>query len=208
MPVDNTLPVIKKHKKSPGRSGLPTEIVEQAHALYVLDNLTPEEIAEYLHISKATINNWVNKKGWTKDRQLAKNQIEASIFTTHIDAIMDRRKKAFEMYNVAQDISLDALKEVDGEGVPILGFKDAASAISSLNVAIQGQQQITEEMIPLRIMEAIVEIFGQVMDEALDDDRYFKPESAQRIISEFGAKIKALGQFWASGGKAAKKMLG
>ena len=196
-------------KGGPKRSTkFPDEIVAQAKNLFIFEKQSIKDISKALDVPISTVNRWVVKLRWGRERQKVKGLVEKNIYDDRLGFLVERKKKAAEAYDFVQRKTLEELKRTDISGAPSLKFRDASSAISSLDTAIRGEFSLSEETIPLRVMEFISELFIESIDEIMIEDKSFRADIAQRLSERFIGKVRSFGQFWISGGKTARNFFG
>lgn len=195
-------------KRPIGKKGHSPETRAEAKELYVIEGLAVKEIAEKLSISKFTIESWVKGNKWERERKAIKKQTESSIFDEGVKRLITRKTEAVENYIEVQQRASEALKEKDENTKEYkLKFKDASSAAGTLDQAIKGEFALSEEEIPIRVMEYFVKLFIDSVEEIMDEDtKNFKPEIAQKLATRYMQKAQAFRQFWVSGGKTSQSL--
>ena len=187
------------------------EVVEIAKELYLNGNKTVPEIIEELHnkgfdVKEPSIRDWITRKGWSKEKNHLKLRVEGELFDERLNRLVARKQKALESYNTAQTRALNALEKKDDLGDYELKFRDASSATTALDTAIRGEFFLSEETIPLRVIEFLSGLFIESLDEMMIEDKAFTPEIANKLAHKFSERVRAFGHFWISGGKTAKNV--
>ena len=193
-------------KKVTGRKGFSKEIIENVKVLYVLENKTPMEINDITQINRYTIISWIRKFGWEKEKRGLKTRVEGGLFDDRLNQMVKRKQRAFTSYDAVQERALTEIQAKDDDGNYTLKFRDAGAAASAMDTAIRGEFALSEETVPLRLMEFLTELFMESLDEILQEEKKFEPDIARKLAERYVNKIKSFGQFWISGGKSAKAM--
>mgnify|MGYP001593196683 CR=1 FL=1 len=192
--------------KNKGRRGHGVEKRLRAKDMYVIEDKSMEEISKELDIVVPTLKNWSSEYGWELARRNLKNQVGLAVHDDALKSMVDLRRKSVSSYMTAQDRAVSALEEKDEVGRPTLTFRDAGAAVSAMDTAIKGAINLTEETVPLQVTEHLLSIFLESIEESLKEDKHFKPESANKLLTKYVQKARAFTQFWSSGGKTAKAM--
>ena len=171
-----------------------------------MENKSPTEINDITHVNKYTIISWIKKFSWENEKRALKTRVEGGIFDKRLEMMVERKRKAFTAYDVVQQRALTDIQTKDSEGKYKLEFRDASSAASALDTAIRGEFSLSEETVPLRLMEFLTELFMESLDELLQEEKQFEPDIARKLAERYIYKVKNFGQFWISGGKSAKAM--
>jgi transcriptional regulator with XRE-family HTH domain len=105
-----------------------TEKSEYAKVLFLRENLTQEEIADKVGVSRQTINRWVQKGNWeqlkasltvTRDEQLERLYLQVAEINSVISRREDRRYATIEEAKILNNLA-DAIDKMERE----LGLSD------------------------------------------------------------------------------------
>jgi len=172
-----------------GRKGYPAEVKLRAKALWIVGNMTDQQIAQQLDIPRSeTIGEWRRAEGWETEREVIQEETDRRVNTAIAETISEMNTRHLREYQLLQSKGLQALKKLDP--------RTAAEALSMMDTGIKGERLVRGEPTEVREVRALMQTNVQVLElvvadvlKVLIDAGQIDKRSAKTFAELFAGKV-------------------
>ena len=145
-----------------GRKGYGPDVKLRAKALWIVGNLTDQQIAEQVGISRSeTIGDWRRQGNWERERAIIQQETDRRVSQAVAETISEMNSRHLKEYQLLQNKGLAALKRLDP--------RTAAEAQAMMDTGIRGERLVRGEPTEVREVRALMQANVQVLEVVVAD---------------------------------------
>jgi transposase-like protein len=142
--------------------GYSQDVKLRAKALWIVGNLSDQQIADQLGIARAgTIGDWRKEDGWEHEREIIRQATEERVAAAVSETISAMNTRHLREYQLLQSKGVAALKHLDP--------RTAAEAQSAIDVGIRGERLVRGEPTEVREVRALMLANVQVLEVVVSE---------------------------------------
>jgi hypothetical protein len=145
-----------------GAKGYPPDVKLKAKALWIVGNLTDQQIADRLEIARpGTICDWRREEGWEHERENIQQATEERVSQAISETISEMNSRHLREYRLLQGKAVAALQRLDP--------KSAAEAHAMMDTGIKGERLVRGEPTEVREVRALMRCNVAILEVAVAD---------------------------------------
>lgn len=172
-----------------GRKGYGPDVKLRAKALWIVGNMTDQQIADAVGISRSeTIGDWRRSESWEKERAIIQQETDRRVSQAVAETISEMNSRHLRQYQLLQSKGLAALKRFDP--------KSATEAQAMMDIGIKGERLVRGEPTEVREVRALMQTNVQILEvvvadviRALLDSGQIDGRAARQFAEMFAAQI-------------------
>ena len=172
-----------------GAKGYSDDVRLKAKAMWIVGNLTDNQIAERLGIPRpGTIGDWRREDNWEREREVIQQATEERVSQAITETISEMNSRHLREYKLLQGKAVAALQRLDP--------KTAAEAHAMMDTGIRGERLVRGEPTEVREVRALMQSNIQILEftvadvlKALLEAGQIDDRAARRFAETFAAKV-------------------